>query len=92
MCWAAVGSAGPIRRVTYVSAPIGAKGRVLPPFGTDELAPASQETYLKVYNLYAPLFAKLSPKTSAKLRLGNYERLFDKARRDVRAWEAAHIK
>jgi hypothetical protein len=23
---------------------------------------------------------------------GNYERIFDKARRDVRAWEKAHAK
>jgi len=61
-------------------------------FGTDEVAPASQEKYLKVYDLYAPLFAKLSPETSAKLRLGNYERLFDAARTRVRQWEAANVK
>jgi hypothetical protein len=61
-------------------------------FGTDEVAPASQEKYMKVHNMYAPLFAKLSPQTSAKLRLGNYERLFDAARVRVRAWEAAQLK
>jgi predicted TIM-barrel fold metal-dependent hydrolase len=59
-------------------------------FGTDEVAPASQEKYLKVYDLYAPLFARLSPETSEKLRKGNYERLFDEARRKVRAWEKSN--
>jgi hypothetical protein len=59
-------------------------------FGTDEVAPADQAKYLKVYDLYAPFFAKLTPEASAKLRLGNYERLFDEGRRKVRAWERAH--
>ena len=61
-------------------------------FGTDEVAPTSQEKYLKVYDLYAPLFAKLTPAASEMVRKGNYERLFDKARRDVRAWEKANVK
>ena len=60
-------------------------------FGTDEVAPASEAAYLKVYAQYAPLFAKLTPDASAKLRLGNYERLFDEARRKVRAWEKANV-
>ena len=59
-------------------------------FGTDEVAPADQQKYLKVYEMYAPLFAALSPEVSAKLRKGNYERLFDEARRKVRAWERTH--
>ena len=29
---------------------------------------------------------------SAQLRMGNYERLFDTARRKVRAWEAANVR
>jgi len=56
-------------------------------FGTDEVAPASQSQYMNVYNLYAPLFAKLTPEASEKLRKGNYARLFDRARARVRAWE-----
>jgi predicted TIM-barrel fold metal-dependent hydrolase len=60
-------------------------------FGTDEVAPADQQKYLKVYDLYAPLFAALTPEASLKFRKGNYERLFDDARRNVRAWEAAHV-
>jgi hypothetical protein len=61
-------------------------------FGTDEVAPSTQEAYLKVYRQYAPLFAQLTPEASAKVRKGNYERLFDDARRKVRAWEKAHVK
>jgi len=59
-------------------------------FGTDEVAPSEQARYLKVYDMYAPLFAKLTPAASEKLRMGNYARLFDDARRKVRAWEKAN--
>jgi hypothetical protein len=58
--------------------------------GTDELAPSTQEKYLKVYYQYEPLWKLLDEKTSEKVRKGNYERLFDEARQKVRAWEAAH--
>jgi predicted TIM-barrel fold metal-dependent hydrolase len=61
-------------------------------FGSDEVAPTEQAKYLKVYDMYAPLFAKLTPETSEKLRKGNYERLFDEARRRVRAWEQANTR
>ncbi|MGH7492264.1 MAG: amidohydrolase family protein [bacterium] len=56
-------------------------------FGTDEVAPSDQQKYLKVYDLYEPLFARLTKEASEKLRKGNYERLFDEARLKVRAWE-----
>jgi hypothetical protein len=56
-------------------------------FGTDEMAPASQEAYLKIYYMYAPLFAQLTPETKKKLLMGNYERIFNAARIKVRAWE-----
>ena len=59
-------------------------------FGTDALAPRDAAAYLTTDNLYAPLWAALSPDARAKVRVGNYERLFDTARRKVRAWEAAH--
>lgn len=61
-------------------------------FGTDEVGPTDQARYLKVYDMYAPLFARLTPEASQKLRLGNYERLFDQARSRVRAWERANPK
>ncbi len=60
-------------------------------FGTDEVAPTDQTAYLKVYHMYAPLFAQLTPEASEKVRKGNYERLFDEARRRVRAWEKANV-
>jgi predicted TIM-barrel fold metal-dependent hydrolase len=61
-------------------------------FGTDEVAPKDQASYLTVYNMYAPLLAKLTPEARQKLLKGNYERLFDAARVKVRAWEASHVK
>ncbi len=54
-------------------------------FGTDEVAPTDQESYLKIYSLYAPLWKLLTRETSEKVRKGNYERLFDSARSRVRA-------
>jgi hypothetical protein len=60
-------------------------------FGTDEVAPSTQEKYLKVYNMYAPLLAELTPEARTKLLKGNYERLFDAARVKVRSWEKAHM-
>jgi predicted TIM-barrel fold metal-dependent hydrolase len=59
-------------------------------FGTDEVAPSDQEQYLKVYYRYGPLWKLLDEKSSEKVRKGNYERIFDEARRKVRAWELAH--
>ena len=61
-------------------------------FGTDEVAPSDQQRYLKTYQMYAPLFAQLTPSASEQVRKGNYLRLFDEARRRVRAWEKVHAK
>ena len=61
-------------------------------FGTDEVAPASQENYLRVYNQYEPFWKLLSKEASEKVRKGNYERIFDEARRKVRSWEQSHLK
>jgi predicted TIM-barrel fold metal-dependent hydrolase len=58
-------------------------------FGTDEVAPSSQEKYLKVFYQYQPLWKLLDEKTRDKVLKGNYERLFDEARQKVRAWETA---
>ena len=59
-------------------------------FGTDEVAPTTQQAYLKVYNQYGPLWSLLSKEASEKVRKGNYQRLFDQARPKVRAWENSH--
>jgi predicted TIM-barrel fold metal-dependent hydrolase len=61
-------------------------------FGTDEVAPKDQESYLRIYGEYDPLWKLLSKDASEKVRKGNYERLFAAARPRVRAWEAAHPK
>ncbi len=60
-------------------------------FGTDNVAPKNPEAYFGVYDIYAPLWKKLSAETKEKVLKGNYERLFDEARRKVRAWEKANV-
>ena len=59
-------------------------------FGTDEVAPTDQQTYLRVYHQYDPLWKLLDEETNQKVRKANYERLFDDARHRVREWEKAH--
>ncbi|MEW4529955.1 amidohydrolase family protein [Maioricimonas sp. JC845] len=61
-------------------------------FGTDSVAPKTREQYLETYEAYAPLLAKLTPEARHQLLKGNYERIFDKARKNVRAWEAANAR
>ncbi len=61
-------------------------------FGTDTVAPAGPEPYYAVFDRWAPVWQKLSPDASRKVRMGNYARVFDEGRRRVRAWEAANIK
>lgn len=61
-------------------------------FGTDNVAPATQEQHLRIYELYQPLLAELTPEARHALLKGNYERIFDEARRRVRAWEAANAQ
>jgi len=61
-------------------------------FGTDNVAPADQATQLRVYDMWEPIWARLTPEASLRVRKGNYERLFDRARADVRSWEAANLK
>ena len=61
-------------------------------FGTDEVAPSSEEKYMRVYDQYAPLWKALDKDASEKVRKGNYQRIFDEGRQRVRAWEQAHVK
>jgi hypothetical protein len=42
--------------------------------------------------MYAPVWKALTPEASEKVRIGNYQRLFDAARKKVRAWEKANVK
>jgi hypothetical protein len=59
-------------------------------FGTDTVAPKDSESYYAVFDQWAPVWRLLTAEASAKVRTGNYERLFDEGRRRVRAWEQAH--
>jgi predicted TIM-barrel fold metal-dependent hydrolase len=59
-------------------------------FGTDEVAPLDQQKYLNIFYQYGPLWNLLDKATSEKVRKGNYARIFDEARRRVRAWERSH--
>jgi predicted TIM-barrel fold metal-dependent hydrolase len=61
-------------------------------FGTDNVAPQDQETQLRVYHLWDPIWAQLTAEASLKIRKGNYERVFDAARAKVRAWEKVNVK
>jgi hypothetical protein len=60
-------------------------------FGTDEVAPTSQQQYLRVYYQYDPLWKSLDREATEKVRKGNYERIFDDARERVRGWEQTHV-
>jgi hypothetical protein len=61
-------------------------------FGTDNVAPPDQATQLRVFHIWDPIWAQLTPEASQKIRIGNYERIFDAARQRVRAWETANVK
>jgi hypothetical protein len=61
-------------------------------FGTDEVAPKTQSDYMRVFQIYAPLWKLLSAQTSEKVRKTNYERIFNEARRKVRSWEQGHTR
>ena len=61
-------------------------------FGTDTVAPAGPAPYYAVFDMWAPVWSRLTPDASLKVRKGNYQRIFDEGRRKVRAWEAANVK
>ena len=59
-------------------------------FGTDHVAP-KPDTYYSVYEMYQPLWDLLTPEARHKILLGNYERIYDKAKKDVAAWEKKNL-
>ena len=61
-------------------------------FGTDTVAPSGPAPYFAVFDMWAPVWAQLTPEASFKVRKGNYQRIFDEGRRRVRAWEKANVK
>lgn len=60
-------------------------------FGTDVVTPKSLDDMVVVYDTYEGLGDALTPEASAKVRKGNYERLFDNAHRKVREWEKLNV-
>jgi len=61
-------------------------------YGSDEVAPSDRDSYLKVYRMYEPLWELLTPEANEKVKLTNYERLFDKASSQVRKWEKSQTE
>lgn len=60
-------------------------------FGTDTVAPSTQEKYLGPYNEYQPLWCWLDGETAFQVKKGNYERIFDAANKKIRAWEKKSV-
>jgi hypothetical protein len=61
-------------------------------FGTDTVAPASAAAYFAVFDMWDPIWRRLTPEASLQVRKGNYERMFDQGRRRVREWERLNLK
>jgi predicted TIM-barrel fold metal-dependent hydrolase len=61
-------------------------------FGTDTVAPSGPVPYYAVFDLWTPVWSGLTADASRKIRVGNYERIFDEGRRRVRAWEQANVR
>jgi predicted TIM-barrel fold metal-dependent hydrolase len=59
-------------------------------FGTDTVAPTDAQAYFAVYEMYRPLWERLTDTAREAVLKGNYERIFDEGRRRTRAWEKAH--
>ena len=61
-------------------------------FGTDTVAPSGPEAYYSVYEMWKPVWQRLTPEASLKIRKGNYEHIFNEGRRHVREWERVNVK
>jgi len=60
-------------------------------FGTDTVAPKDDKSYFAVFDMWKPVFDKLTPEAKEKVLKGNYARIFDQGRRNARAWEKAQL-
>jgi predicted TIM-barrel fold metal-dependent hydrolase len=60
-------------------------------FGTDEVAPRDRDQYFKVFRMYEPVWSQLTPEARDKVTKGNFDRLFDAAKKRVRSWEAVNV-
>lgn len=60
-------------------------------FGSDEVAPKDAGKYYRIHHMYETLWKYMKPEVAVKVKRTNYERLFDKARKDVREWEKKNL-
>jgi hypothetical protein len=60
-------------------------------FGSDAVALKTQFDYLKAFDAYQKLWERLDAETAGKVKVKNFERIFDAARIKVRAWEAGQV-
>lgn len=60
-------------------------------FGSDCVAPSSIDSQMGVYKDWEPVLSLLTPENRKLVLKGNYEKVFDEARKKVRAWEAANL-
>ncbi len=61
-------------------------------FGSDTVAPATPAAYYTVFDMWRPVWQRLTADASLKIRKGNYERIFNEGRRRVREWERTNVK
>ena len=61
-------------------------------FGTDSVAPENQSSYAKTFFDYDRLWSKLDAVSRRMVLIDNYERIFDEANRNVRAWEMSNFE
>ncbi|NWG75434.1 MAG: hypothetical protein HXY24_12630 [Rubrivivax sp.] len=60
-------------------------------FGGDCVAPTRATAQTDVYRIWKPIRDHVTPEAKAKICKLHCERIFDKARKDVRAWEKANV-
>jgi len=60
-------------------------------FGTDTVAPKDPKPYYAVFEMWKPVFDLVGKEARDKILKGNYERIFDQGRKNVRAWERAQL-
>jgi len=59
-------------------------------YGSDQGATSDWANVEKSYEIWAPLWKDLGPDLTRQVAKGNYIRIFDQSRKNMRAWEQAH--
>jgi hypothetical protein len=61
-------------------------------YGSDQGATSDWANVEKSYDVWAPLWKDLGPDLTRQVAKENYIRLFDRSRKNMRAWEQAHAE